>query len=157
MTADGVFRLIAEHEAEIRTADETLAELERELSSLYTTRNDLMQELRALRQIGRRRGLPIDTDHLDDEETRPPEDWSSLTRVDAVEQVLIESADSLSLTEIRTSLQRHARTGDPVDSISGTLAHLKRARGTAISDGRGRWRYNPHGAVANRPHPQLQP
>jgi hypothetical protein len=145
VSPEGISRLIAEHEAEIRSTDQSVTALEDDLARLCTTRRDLLEELKALRQIARRRGLDPEPASGDE---APEEDWSGLTRVDAVERVLMEAPGSLTLSEMQAELHLHGRPNDPADAISGTLAHLKRARGTVVSSGRGRWRYNTQAPVA---------
>jgi hypothetical protein len=69
--------------------------------------------------------------------------------VDAVEKLLqVVAPEALHLTQIEAGLHQRNRWGDKAESIPGTLAHLKRTRGTVVPLGGGRWAYNSAGVNA---------
>jgi hypothetical protein len=144
---DPVLALIQQIHDEMKAAQRAVFRLESELTRQYTRQGELENELGALEQIARRRGLvppprPVPpASSGPNSEAEATDDWSLLRRVDAVERLLQKAPGALRLAQIHQGLERHRRHGDPPAAISGTLAHLKRTRGTVVSDGRGRWRY----------------
>jgi hypothetical protein len=139
MITDPALDLVNDLDNEIKIVSDEIESLSAALDTRQASLDRLVLERATVAQIAQRRGItvpPIPVVALP-----PAEDWSALSRVDAVEQVLRDSSSSMHLTEIQTELKRHGRSNDGLDAISATLAHIKGNRGTVVSVGHGRWEY----------------
>ncbi len=76
------------------------------------------------------------------EEPSPDPDWAALTRLEAVERLLMETGEAMHLDQISAALNRKGRHEDSVPFVSAALSNIK-AKGTAESVKRGWWRFVP--------------
>jgi len=154
---DPTLAVVQQQDEEIAEAEQEIALLTARLGVLRGTLDDLIAQREALVQIALRRGyspndlMPPRTTNSDDAET----DWLVLSRVDAIERVLRECSTSIHLAEIEGVLKAHGRTNDSTESISATLAHIRKTRHTVASLGAGRWEYVRAGtsAAGHPPYP----
>jgi hypothetical protein len=136
---DQLAELIDRQDAEIAGAEQQLATLTEQVAAVRRLLGDLRRERSVLEAVARRAGDPA---AIGGATPGPVPAWTSLTRVQAVEQTLLRSRGALHLREIESLLRSNGRTYDDVALISATLAYLKRQRGTVRCVGRGRWEAN---------------
>ena len=122
---------------DIIEARSRVLQLDSQLREETARMNSMILERDALQSAAQRyggEGLPVAEDTA-------AENWSHLSRVDAVERVLRECERPMHLSAIEDVLRAHWRAGDTVTLISATLAHLKRSKGTVATLGGGNWEY----------------
>jgi hypothetical protein len=146
MATDPALDLVNDLDKEIQTVSDEIESLSAALDTRQASLDRLVLERATVAQIAQRRGVTVPT--IPVAALPPAEDWSALSRVDAVERVLRDSSSPMHLTEIQTELKRHGRSNDGLDAISATLAHIKGNRGTVVSVGHGRWEYVRAGTTA---------
>jgi hypothetical protein len=134
---DPIVDLIRRHDAEIVSAEAWITSLNQQILTMRRLLADLVRERSALEAMAEREGVKA-----------PPASgpvcpegpaWTELSRVQAVQQALVEASGPLHLVEIEAVLRSRGRSNDDVALISATLAYLKRRRGSVASVGGGRW------------------
>lgn len=69
------------------------------------------------------------------------EDWTTMSRLDAVERVIREAGRVMHVREITDALKVHGRADDSQAMVSMSLQALRRNRGTSRMDAKGYWSY----------------
>ncbi len=106
-------------------------QLQGEHQTLTMRLGQLATEFRGLQAAVSRRRLAA-------EGNSPEDDWTTLTRPQAVVRVLAESEEPLGPMEIVTALREHGRIGDQSRGVSVALMRLKK-RGEVRAIERGKW------------------